>query len=205
MTDNKKKKFIYGDRWFYTFIKPLLIFLIYTLYPPKVIGRENIPKKGPIVFAGNHAKWVDPEMVCAVVRRRQVHFLAKEELFHGFAHIVTWGMGAIPVNRKIHDHDALEFAIEALNRGLCIGIFPESTINRTEDTIMPFKIGAVKMAKQTDATIVPFTIKGRDGYKLFKGATIEFLKPMKVEGTLDEANEKLMNVIRENLEKGEKK
>lgn len=202
MTDDKKEKFKYGDRWFYTFIKPLLIFLIYLLYPPKVIGRENIPKDGPIVFAGNHAKWVDPEMLCAVVKKRQVHFLAKQELFKGIAHIVTWGMGAIPVNRSIHDHDALEYAIEALKRGLSIGIFPEGTINRTEDTIMPFKIGAVKMAKEANATIVPFTITG--DYKIFRGATIEFLKPMKVKGNLDDANKELMNVIRKNLEKGEK-
>ena len=70
----KKNKPKYGDRWFYTIIKPLLIFLIYLLYPPKkVIGRENIPKKGPLVLAGNHTKWVDPEMICAVVKRRQVH------------------------------------------------------------------------------------------------------------------------------------
>mgnify|MGYP002852404471 CR=1 FL=1 len=203
MTEEQKKKFKYGDRWFYTFIKPLLIFLIYLLYPPKVKGKENIPKEGPIIFAGNHTKWVDPEMICAVVKKRQVHFLAKQELFKGAAHIVTWGMGAIPVNRKIHDHDALEYAIEALKRGLCIGIFPEGTINRTNDVIMPFKIGAVKMAQQADAPIVPFVITGE--YKIFRGGeTIEFLKPMKVGKDLDKANQKLMDVISEKLIEGGK-
>ena len=198
-----KEKFKYGDQWFYTIIKPLLVFLVYLLYPPKVMGRENIPKDGPVVFAGNHTKWVDPEMICAVVKRRQVHFLAKIELFKGPARIITWGMGAIPVDRSIHDHDALEYAIEALKRGLSIGIFPEGTINRTNDVIMPFKIGAVKMAKEADAWIVPFVITGE--YKLFRrGETIEFLKPMKVGNNLKKANQELMNVVKQKLIEGEK-
>ncbi len=200
----KKSKPKYGDRWFYTIIKPLLIFLIYLLYPPKkVIGRENIPKKGPLVLAGNHTKWVDPEMICAVVKRRQVHFLAKQELFHGWASIITWGMGAIPVNRKIHDHGALDHAIDALKAGLCVGVFPEGTINRTNDVIMPFKIGAVKMAYEAKATLVPFVITGE--YKRFhKGEIIEFLKPIEVGDDLDKANQELMDCVSKKLIEGGK-
>ena len=199
-----KEKYKYGDRWFYRLVKPLLIFLIYLLYPPKkVIGRENISKKGPLVLAGNHTKWVDPELLCAIVRKRQVHFLAKQELFKGPAHIITWGMGAIPVNRKIHDHGALDNAIEGLKRGLCIGIFPEGTINRTDDVIMPFKIGAVKMAQEAKATLVPFTITGE--YKLFhRGAIVEFLPPIEVGEDLDKANELLMETIKQKLIEGGK-
>ncbi len=200
MKERQQEKFKYGDRWFYTLVKPLLIFLVYLLYHPKVKGRENIPKDGPIVFAGNHMKWVDPELVCAVVKRRQVHFLAKKELFSGISHIITWGMGAIPVDRKVHDGNALKYAIEALKRGLCIGIFPEGTINRTDDVIMPFKIGAVKMAKEADALIVPFVITGE--YKLFRGGeTIEFLKPMKVKD-LEKSNKELMDKISKKLIEG---
>lgn len=199
MTD-KEEKFKYGDRWFYTLVKPLLVFLVYLLYRPKVKGRENIPKDGPIVFAGNHMKWVDPELVCAVVKRRQVHFLAKQELFSGISSIITWGMGAIPVNRSVHDGKSLKYAIEGLRRGLCIGIFPEGTINRTDDVIMPFKLGAVKMAHEADATIVPFVITGE--YKLFRGGeTIEFLKPMKVKD-IEKANKELMDKISKKLIEG---
>ncbi len=201
MTDKKKEKYKYGDRWFYTFIKPLLIFLVYLLYPPKVKGIENIPKEGAVVLAGNHTKWVDPEVICAVVKKRQVHFLAKDSLFKGIASIITWGMGAIPVNRKIHDHGALDNAIEGLKRGLTIGIFPEGTINRTDGVIMPFKIGAVKMAKEANVPIVPFTITGE--YKLFRGGEIiEFYEPIKVGKDLDKSNEELMNIVKTNLIRG---
>ena len=137
-------------------------------------------------------------MLCSVVKGRQVHFLAKIELFSGPVSIITKGMGSIPVNRKIHDKDALHSAIEALNKGLCIGIFPEGTINRTDDVIMPFKIGAVKMTKESNATLVPFIITGK--YKLFrKGIRVEFLKPIKVTKDLDKSNELLMETVKQGL------
>jgi len=186
------------DTLFYKIVKPLLNFLIYVLYRPTVVGRENIPKEGPVVLAGNHTRWSDPPMLCSVVKGRQVHFLAKIELFSGPVSIITKGMGSIPVNRKIHDKDALHSAIEALNKGLCIGIFPEGTINRTDDVIMPFKIGAVKMTKESNATLVPFIITGK--YKLFrKGIRVEFLKPIKVTKDLDKSNELLMETVKQGL------
>ena len=186
------------DTLFYKIVKPLLNFLVFILFRPEVVGRENIPKDGALVLAGNHTKWLDPEMLCAVVKGRQVHFLAKIELFKGPTAIIAKGMGAIPVNRKIHDKGALTSAIDALNKGLCIGIFPEGTINRTDDVIMPFKIGAVKMSYEANATLVPFIITGK--YKLFrKGIRVEFLKPIKVESDLDKTNKRLMKVISEGL------
>lgn len=183
----------------YTLVKPIVKLLFYTLFRPTIKGRENLPKKGPFVLAGNHTKWLDSVMLVSVTPRNQVHFLAKEELWHGKGWIVVKAMGCIPVNRKIHDKDALIKAYEYLNNGSCIGIFPEGTINRTEDIIMPFKFGAVKMCKETDATLVPFVITGK--YKLFKkGITIEFLKPRKVSGDLEEENNKLMDDVKSKLE-----
>lgn len=187
------------NAWGYTLVKPIVKLLFYTLYRPTIKGRENIPKNGPFVLAGNHTKWLDSVMLVSVTPKNQVHFLAKEELWHGKGWIVVKAMGCIPVNRKIHDKDALIKAYEYLNNGSCIGIFPEGTINRTDDIIMPFKYGAVKMCKETDATLVPFVITGK--YKLFKkGVTIEFLEPRKVTGDLDLENEKLMSDVKEKLE-----
>ena len=109
-------------------------------------------------------------------------------------------MGIIPVNRKIHDKNALNKAIEMLKENKVIGIFPEGTINRTKDTIMPFKTGAIRMSKETNSYIVPFTIKGK--YKLFrKSVKIEFYKPYKVNKEIEFENEKLMQKISSELDK----
>lgn len=193
----------------YKIIRPIIKGLVYLLFRPKVIGKENIPKNGPYVLAGNHTKWLDPVMLVGIAGKNQVHFLAKEEMFHGASLIVVKAMGCIPVNRNIHDKDALVSAYNYLNKGSCIGIFPEGTINRTSDIIMPFKIGAVKMCKETGAKLVPFVITGK--YKWFgSGITIEFLKPREVKGDLTLENGKLMDCISEKLEEyflisGEKK
>ena len=183
----------------YKIIRPIIKGLVYLLFRPKVIGLENIPKDGPYVLAGNHTKWLDPVMLVGVAGRNQVHFLAKEEMFHGASLIVVKAMGCIPVNRRIHDKNALKSAYNCLNNGGCIGIFPEGTINRTSDIIMPFKIGAVKMCKETGAKLVPFVITGK--YNWFgSGITIEFLNPRLVRGDLTYENNKLMDSVSSKLE-----
>jgi len=81
-----------------------------------------------------------------------------------------------------------------------IGIFPEGTINRTEDIIMPFKFGAVKMAKDTDTAIVPFVITGK--YKPFKRSVkIRFFEHVEVSDNLEESNNNLMNIVASELAK----
>ncbi|MCI8459853.1 MAG: 1-acyl-sn-glycerol-3-phosphate acyltransferase [Bacilli bacterium] len=185
------------DTLFYKIVRPIVGVIFKVLYRPTIVGRENIPKTGGIVLAGNHTKWLDPIMLIAVTKR-QVHFLAKDELFHGKTKLIVKGMGCIPVNRKIHDKNALNQGYKTLENNNVIGIFPEGTINRTKDVIMPFKIGAVKMANKTDSVLIPFTITGK--YKLFKKSIrIEFYKPIKVKDNLDKENEKLMDIISKNL------
>ncbi len=189
------------DTVFYKVVKPLVVFLVYLLYRPKVIGRENIPKTGRVLLAGNHTKWLDP-VVLVAVQPRVIHFLAKIELFHGFTKWIVKGMGCVPVNRKIHDKNALQGAIDFLNKDLSVAIFPEGTINRTNDVIMPFKIGAVKACKEANAPLVPFVITGK--YKLFRrGIQIEFLKPIKIKDDLEKENEKFMNIVKNKLMEGE--
>ncbi|MBR1936788.1 MAG: 1-acyl-sn-glycerol-3-phosphate acyltransferase [Bacilli bacterium] len=185
------------DTLFYKIVKPIVWFLIKLLYRPQVIGLNNINKEGRVLLAGNHTKWLDPVMIVGITNR-QVHFLAKEELFHGLTKPIVKGMGCVPVNRKIHDKNALQSAYNYLNNDLCVGIFPEGTINRTDKTIMNFKIGAVKACNKTDTKLVPFVITGK--YKLFrKGIKIEFLKPIKISDNLDKENKRLMDIVEKTI------
>lgn len=184
---------------FYKIIRPILKVLFKVLFHPRIIGIDNLPKDENYVLAGNHTKWLDPIMLIAIIPK-QVHFLAKDSLFKGITKPFLKGVGAIPVNRKIHDHQALESAIKALNEKDIIGIFPEGTINREKKTpTLPFKIGAVKMANVTNTSIVPFVITGK--YKLFSSKiTIEFLKPRKISDNLGKENQKLREEIDKKLE-----
>ena len=184
---------------FYRIVRPIVRFLFLSLFRPRIKGIENIPKNENYILAGNHTKWLDPVMLVAIVKD-EIHFLAKDSLFKGITKPIVKGMGAIPVNRKIHDHQALENAIDVLRKGAVIGIFPEGTINREKKVpTLPFKIGTVKMANTTNTKIIPFVITGK--YKVFSSAiTIEFLKPRTISNNLDLENEKLRDEINKKLE-----
>ena len=168
------------------------IFLL--LYRPEFERRNNIPKSGSVILAGNHTNNLDAAIMLAGPKR-VVHMLAKKELFKSkISNAFFRSMGCIPVDRKIHDENAKSEAIEVLKNNEVIGIFPEGTVNRTNDIILPFKYGAVSFAKKTGAYIVPFTITGK--YKLFrKSIKITYGKPYKVNDDLEIENEKLMNII----------
>ena len=184
----------------YRLTKPVINIFIKAVFRPKYIRINNIPKDGKIVLAGNHTSIFDPLLIMSSTNRT-VHFLAKDELYKGIKGVIFRHMGIIPVNRRIHDKEALNKAIECLNNDACIGIFPEGTINKTKNVIMPFKIGAVKMAYETDSYIVPFTIKGK--FRIFSNnLKIKFFKPYKIESdNLTLENERLMKIVSDSLEK----
>ncbi len=180
----------------YRILRPIVKYLFLIFYRPTIIGKENIPKTGAVVICGNHTNNCDiPLLFCST--KRTIHFLAKDELFKGIGKYFFEAMACIPVNRRQKDHDALEKAIEELNNGELIGIFPEGTFNKTNEIIMPFKYGAVAMASRANSTIVPFSITGK--YKIFKknSITICFGKPYKIKtDDLTEANEELMDKVK---------
>ena len=182
----------YNDVLLYKILRPIIKYLFKTLYRPKIIGSENIPKSGRIILAGNHTHNLDCAMLISSTKRN-IHFLAKVELFKGFKKILFSNMGLIPVNRKIKDKNVLIHAYNYLEKEKVIGIFPEGTHGKGK--ILPFKIGAVKMAYETKSDIIPFSITGT--YKLFsRDLKIEFGKPIKIKNNnLDKENEKLRNIV----------
>ena len=188
----------------YRITRPIITILFKIVYRPKYIGLENIPKNGAFILAGNHTNNLDCIFLISSTKRT-IHFLAKDELIKGPKKIIFKNMGIIPVNRKIHDKGALNNAINSLKEDKVIGIFPEGTFNRSTEPILPFKIGAVKMASTTNTDIIPFIITGK--YKIINNnLKIEFLKKESIpnEKDLTSYNEKLMNIISEKLRKENK-
>lgn len=184
---------------FYRAIRGALSACFKAVYKPSIVGKRNIPENGRIILAGNHTNFFDCILVgCAT--DRCVHYLAKDELMKGPKKYLFKALGIIPVNRRTKDKTALKKAEEVLNDEKVIGIFPEGTINRTDDVIMPFKFGAVKMACDTNTQIVPFAITG--AYKPFeRSVKIRFKEPITVSENLEEANNNLMSVVSDEIRK----
>lgn len=178
---------------FYKCVRPIL-FMFIKLYRPIYIGKEFIPTNENFILAGNHTSYLDPILVGSTTKNC-VHFLAKDSLNKGIKKYIFNLFGIIPVNRNIKDKNALKTAINYLNNNYIIGIFPEGTINKTNELLLPFKYGAVKMAKETNTKIVPFAIKNK--YILFKKSVIiKIGKPYLIKEDLKIENEILMNKIK---------
>ena len=180
------------DALLYKITRPIITVLFKLFFTPKIIGKENIPKSGKVILAGNHTSNFDCLLLISSTKRN-IHFLAKKELWNGPKKIIFANMGLISVDRKNKDHQALSSSIAYLENNLLIGIFPEGTTEK-EGKMLDFKMGAVKMAKDTNSPIVPFIITGN--YKLFsKNLRIEFLKPIMISGDLNQENINLRNII----------
>lgn len=182
--------------WGYRFFRPILGPIYKFYYNPKIYNKEYIPKDGPILIAGTHKHIMDQ---CNVIvsTKRVVHYMAKKEYFDGKMAWFFKTVGCISVNRQIHDEDAKSSALEVLNDGGAIGIFPEGTRNKTDKFLLPFKFGTVSMAKKTGATIVPFGITGDYKFRS-KNLKVRFGKPFKVDDMeLEEANKKLEEAVAE--------
>lgn len=180
----------------YKAFRPVLTFLFRTLYRPKIIGKENIKISGRLILAGNHTSNLDAIMLISSTNRC-IHFLAKKELCSGVKKIIFTNVGLIPVNRKIKDPNVLMKAKEYILDEKLIGIFPEGTIEKEKKVFLPFKIGAVKLASDTNCNIVPFYISG--DYKLFSNnLKIIFGNPIKIDSKdLDKENAKLLDKIKD--------
>jgi 1-acyl-sn-glycerol-3-phosphate acyltransferase len=137
-------------------IKPLL--LLFTKRDWR--GTENIPTSGGFVTAVNHISYVDPLTYAHFQydTGRVPRFLAKSGLFKiPFVGRVLAGAGQIPVYRDSADA-ALAFraAVEAVEKGECVAVYPEGTITRDKTLWpMPGKTGAARIALTTGAPVIP--------------------------------------------------
>ena len=86
-------------RILYNFFKVIYTVLLKILYRPKVIGKENIPKDGALILAGNHRRAFDPVMVM-MSTKRYVHYMAKEEVYFGLHGLIFKALGVIKIYKN---------------------------------------------------------------------------------------------------------
>ncbi len=134
------------------------------------IGREYIPKDGPVIIAANHRSFFDPFMIGTMVRR-PMYYVAKKELFeyHPWLAWLLGALGAFPVDRGAGDADMIETTKGILARGEIVLMFPEGTRTRPGSLGKP-KRGVGRLALETGAPVVPVAIIGtediRNGWRI---------------------------------------
>jgi 1-acyl-sn-glycerol-3-phosphate acyltransferase len=146
---------------FYWFIRALFVpfFLIY--FRLGRVGREHLPRSGPLLLASNHRSFLDPFVIGTLVRR-PVYYMAKRELFE--KRWQAWALnalGAFPVDRGAGDSDAMATARAILERGDCVVVFPEGTRTRPGPLGSPRR-GVGRLALETGAPVAPVAVIGSD-------------------------------------------
>ena len=151
--------------------------ILHALGKFEVMGKENLPKKGPFIMASNHVSLADPAAVGVACNTMSLIFMAKKELFE----LNMWGwwfkaMGCIPVRRESGNFQVLKKAVEKLREGKAIAIFPEGK-RSSDGTLQKAEPGIGFLAVKSKAPIVPVYVSGTDKL-LPKGE--KFIKPNKV-------------------------
>lgn len=159
-------------------------------------GEENIPASGATLVAPIHVSHLDPPAV-ACSSRRQMRFMAKEELFKNkFAGWLFGSLGAYKVRRGESDSESIRMSIEMLARGEALVLFPEGTRGNGKE-LQSMSRGVAMLAKKTKAKVVPVGIVGTHTKfpvgvsKISRGdVVVSYGKPFTYEEVATGANEK---------------
>jgi 1-acyl-sn-glycerol-3-phosphate acyltransferase len=134
-------------------------FLVY--FRMQRIGREHLPRSGPLLLASNHRSFLDPFLIGMLVRR-PVYYFAKRELFEKrWQAWILNALGAFPVDRGAGDRDAMDTARAILARGDCVVVFPEGTRVRPGPLGRPRR-GIGRLALESGAPVAPVAVIGTE-------------------------------------------
>lgn len=143
----------------YSLVRYLIAAIFLLLFRWKITGAHHLPKHGGVIVASNHISNFDPLIIGTAIPRR-IHFMAKEELFQNpiLRTIIQW-LGAFPVKRGAADRTAIRTAMDLLNNGKVVGLFPEGTRSRTGE-LSSAEPGLAMIAARTGSVVVPAAIIG---------------------------------------------
>jgi len=151
----------------YWFLKLFVVGpVLHLFFGIRIIGKENLPKLGPVIVASNHLAAIDSFFV-PIALPRKLTFLAKASYFHGkgpVGHFVASflrGVGQIPIDRSggAASSDSLNTGLAALSEGKALGIYPEGTRSPT-GSLYRGKTGIARMVLASGVPVIPISVSG---------------------------------------------
>ena len=142
----------------YRFLEKYVPALLRTVTNVHIRGAHKVPMEGPAIFCGNHMGNLAP-FIKILASQRPIHFMAKEGHFDKQPNrFVMVSTGQIETFRNSGAKDAFARAVDVIESGGCLGIFPEGTRSRRieEPLLQPAKTGFARLAALfPDVPIVP--------------------------------------------------
>jgi 1-acyl-sn-glycerol-3-phosphate acyltransferase len=177
----------------YAAMRLLMRLLVYTVLAGLFtqVGKERVPRSGPLLICSNHISTLDPPLLPAFLPRRDSWSMAKAEYFeHWLVSFIFRNYHAFPVVRHSADRPALKRAGNILRSGQALILYPEGTRIVSGGLHRP-EPGAGFLATLTGAPIVPVAISGSreilgKGFRLPHRAPLrlEFGAPFRIPSTL---------------------
>lgn len=151
----------------------MVIFIVSSLISRRVkidvLGFNNIPQTGGVLLLGNHISWLDWAIIQMAMPRRVRYVMDRAIYEKWYLKIFLDFFKVVPVSSR-GVKDAAAKVNELLNAGEVVCIFPEGSISRNGQ-LGEFKRGYELMAKDADAVIVPFYLRGMWGSKLSRSSS----------------------------------
>ncbi|MGC2425108.1 MAG: lysophospholipid acyltransferase family protein [Nitrospirota bacterium] len=143
----------------YDIAHTIFYILFKILFGYRIIGRENVPKTGPVILASNHASFLDPPLVGTALWRR-VNFVARDTLFNRpWKKFIMTKWMAFPINRDRMDKTTLNEILGRLKKGEPVCLFPEGT-RSPDGTLQPGKAGIGLIISLAKVPVVPVYVRG---------------------------------------------
>jgi 1-acyl-sn-glycerol-3-phosphate acyltransferase len=146
--------------WTFNIAAPLVKPTMLAIADRTWIDGEKIPATGGCIVVVNHISHIDPLLSAHFVydHGRLPRYLAKSGLFKNRALAAFLrSAGQIPVERLSRGAvGAFDAAVQAVNDGECVVVYPEGTITRDPDMWpMVGKSGAARIALATGCPVIP--------------------------------------------------
>ena len=159
---SRRERFVYPRRLPLRWLLQKISVPVFSLVADvQIIGRENMPDRGPLLVVGNHFSFLDP---VAFVRmaRWPLEFVGGAEFPHapGWVNLIPRLWGYYPVYRGTGSRYALKAAAEILSQGGILGIFPEA--GSWAQVLRPARPGTAFLAVETGARVLPVGLDGLD-------------------------------------------
>lgn len=128
-----------------------------------VDGLDRVPSAGPVILAVNHTTFLDGPLLFGLIPR-PVSFLVKAEAFQplgGLPGVILRDAAQLPVRRFQIDPGPIRYALQLLDRGGVLGMFPEGT--RGDGLVERIRPGVGYLAVRSGAPVLPVALVGVRG------------------------------------------
>jgi 1-acyl-sn-glycerol-3-phosphate acyltransferase len=138
-------------------------------------AKRSLPKS--CILVSNHISLMDFVLCTLAFPFRTIRFLVAEVLYNlnPFMRGLLNAIGSIRVDRDAKSFDFVAHALEVLDNGGAIGVFPQARLP-LKGQKFPFTVSTAFIAMRSDAPIVPVYTDGN--YGLFKRANLVIGAPL---------------------------